>query len=397
MHILLIAPQPFYQERGTPIAVDLLLRVLSERGDTVTVATYHEGADIAYPGVTLQRISAPPLVRHVPPGFSIKKLICDLWLFFKVRALIRRRRPDVIHAVEEAVFMARWWGRRLGIPYVYDMDSSLAGQVLEAKPVLRGLKRFLQALEAAACREALLVLPVCEDLAELARRAGAQRVTLLRDISLLDRWTGGEEPELRSQAPLRGVVFMYVGNLEKYQGLDLLLASWALAAALEQEISLVVIGGTPAQIAHYRRRARELGVGAGVHFLGPRPVNRLAALFRQADVLVSPRTQGSNTPMKIYSYLDSGKPVLATALPTHTQVLTPEIARLAPPTPDAWAEAIVQLARDAELRQRLGAAARREAQAQYSFTAYRATLRAAYAGVDQMVASRVDQSAASRE
>ena len=40
-----------------------------------------------------------------------------------------------------------------------------------------------------------------------------------------------------------------------------------------------------------------------------------------ADVLVSPRLKGLNTPMKIYSYLDSGSAVLATRLRTHTQVL----------------------------------------------------------------------------
>ncbi|MCX6997526.1 MAG: glycosyltransferase family 4 protein [Kiritimatiellaeota bacterium] len=397
MHILLIAPQPFYQERGTPIAVDLVLRVLSERGDTVDVATYHEGADVNYAGVTLQRIAPPLWVRNVPPGFSIKKLICDVWLFFKVRTVLRRRRPDLIHAVEEAVFFARWWGRRLGLPYVYDMDSSLAGQLVEARPALRGLGRVFQRWEAAVCRDALLVLPVCEALAEIARRADAPRVTLLRDISLLDRWTSAVEPELCRQLPLRGVVFMYVGNLEIYQGLDLLLASWAQAAAVEQPMSLVVVGGTPEHIARYRQRAGGLGVGASVYFIGPRPVNRLAALLRQADVLVSPRVQGHNTPMKIYSYLDAGKPVLATDLPTHTQVLTPEIACLAPPEPAAFAAAIVRLARDPELRQRLGAAARSEARAKYSFAAYRETLLAAYAGLDQSVAARVDQRAALRE
>ena len=60
----------------------------------------------------------------------------------------------------------------------------------------------------------------------------------------------------------------------------------------------------------------------------------LASLLAQADVLVSPRTRGNNTPMKIYSYLDAGRAVLATDLPTHTQVLTPECARLAPADPD---------------------------------------------------------------
>ena len=45
MKILLLAPHPYYQERGTPIAVDLLVRVLSERGDQIDLLTYQNLGD----------------------------------------------------------------------------------------------------------------------------------------------------------------------------------------------------------------------------------------------------------------------------------------------------------------------------------------------------------------
>ena len=410
MRILLIAPQPFYQERGTPIAVDLLLRVLSERGDEVHVATFHEGTDVTYPGVTLHRIQPPPLARGVPPGFSLKKIICDAALFFLVNRLVREVRPQVIHAVEESVFFARRLSRKRGIPYVYDMDSSLARQLVESKPALKAFDKFFQGMETAACRDAAHVVPVCDALAEIARAAGAKRVTLLRDISLLGRMTGAAEPDLRASLGLRGPIFMYVGNLEKYQGTDLLLESWAHAQQLsvgaakpcrEHESSqsfatptteadagarsLVIIGGAAAHIAAYRQRAAELGVAESVHFLGPRPVGALASLLAQADVLVSPRTRGNNTPMKIYSYLDAGKAVLATALPTHTQVLTPACARLAAAEPAAFGAAMAELAGDATLRARLGAAAQSEARAKHSFDVFRATLRGIYEELDELV------------
>ena len=70
MRILLLAPHPFYQERGTPIAVDLLLRVLSRRGETVDVLTYAEGAGRIYPGVTIHRIAPLLFTRGTRPGFS---------------------------------------------------------------------------------------------------------------------------------------------------------------------------------------------------------------------------------------------------------------------------------------------------------------------------------------
>lgn len=385
MRILLIAPQPFYQERGTPIAVDLLLRVLSERGDEIHLATFHEGTDVTYPGVALHRIKPPPLARGVPPGFSAKKLICDAALFFLVNRLVREVRPQVTHAVEESVFFARRIWRRSGIPYVYDMDSSLARQLVESKPVLRGLGKFFQGLETRACRDAAYVVPVCDALADIARAGGARRVTLLRDISLLGRSTGAPAPDLRGELKLSGPLFLYVGNLEKYQGVDLLLESWVRATKQQAEMSLVIIGGAAPHIEIYRQRAAELGVAANVHFLGPRPVGALASLLAQADVLVSPRMRGNNTPMKIYSYLDAGKAVLATDLPTHTQVLTPAYAQLVAPEPAAFGTALAGLACDAALRARLGTAAKQEAQAKYSFEVFRTTLRGIYDELDHLV------------
>ena len=90
-------------------------------------------------------------------------------------------------------------------------------------------------------------------------------------------------------------------------------------------------GGHPA-LPEDRRSPRHR---VAVHFLGPRPVQpRCPTSLRQADVLVSPRLKGLNTPMKIYSYLDSGTAVLATRLRTHTQVLDDRTAYLVEPEPE---------------------------------------------------------------
>jgi len=104
----------------------------------------------------------------------------------------------------------------------------------------------------------------------------------------------------------------------------------------------------------------------------------MAALMAEADILVSPRIHGTNTPMKIYSYMASGKAVLATDLPTHTQVLEAETACLAPPDPDAFAAAMTSLIRKPDTRARLGAAARRAVETRYSLDVFRRTLNSLY-------------------
>ncbi len=88
------------------------------------------------------------------------------------------------------------------------------------------------------------------------------------------------------------------------------------------------------------------------------------------DVLVSPRSRGTNTPLKIYSYLHSGKPIVATRLLTHTQVLDDETAVLTEPEPEAFARGILTLVRDGEKRKQLGERARRLSDESYSYERY---------------------------
>jgi glycosyltransferase involved in cell wall biosynthesis len=181
---------------------------------------------------------------------------------------------------------------------------------------------------------------------------------------------------VKTEGNIDGLVLMYVGNLERYQGIDLLLESFALAVTQLDIIQLVIIGGEAPDIEKYRVKSKRLGIESRTHFLGPKPVEQLAEHLAQADILVSPRTKGENTPMKIYPYLHSGKPVLATNLPTHSQILDRSVAMLAEASPKAFSEALVGLAKDENLRKSLGVAGKRLAEEQFSYTAFREKLNA---------------------
>lgn len=185
MDILLLAPQPFYQDRGTPIAVALLLKGLSERGDHVEVLTYHEGKDVYYEHVTLHRICNLRLIRDIPPGFSWKKVVCDLVMFGKAFHLVARHRYDLVHAVEESVFIALLLKWIFKIPYVYDMDSSLAQQMIEKFAFLNHCVVFLKFCERLAVKNATVVIPVCEALAHYIKEHQPNKVEVIPDVSLI--------------------------------------------------------------------------------------------------------------------------------------------------------------------------------------------------------------------
>lgn len=186
MKILMLAPHPFYQPRGTPIAANLVLKVLSERGETVDIIAFPEGTDVSYPNVTLHRTPALGFLKCIRPGFSWKKLVCDGFLLIKALKFAWRDRPDLIHAGEEAVFIALLIHKLFGIPYVYDMDSSLVGQLTDKYPQLSLLTKVLRKLEAIAVRNAKAVIPVCQALATEIVPYQPNKVVVIPDISLLN-------------------------------------------------------------------------------------------------------------------------------------------------------------------------------------------------------------------
>jgi glycosyltransferase involved in cell wall biosynthesis len=161
---------------------------------------------------------------------------------------------------------------------------------------------------------------------------------------------------------------LYTGTFEAYQGLDLLFDAMGLVARSLPDARLLVVGGRPEQVEAARARAAQ--AGAPATFTGYQPAREIPAYVAATDVLASPRTSGTNTPLKIYSYLRAGKPIVATRLLTHTQVLDDEIALLAAPDPESFAAAIRRLLGDAALRERLGSAAAARAATQYSREAY---------------------------
>jgi glycosyltransferase involved in cell wall biosynthesis len=376
VRILVLAPHPFFQARGTPLAVRTVLEFLSSRGHQLDLLTFHEGENVDIPNCRIHRIARPFGIRNIRAGFSLKKVVCDVFMFAKCLRMVRRNHYDLIHAVEESAFIAAAMQNLTGIPYVYDMDSSLAEQLVDAYPALQFAFPALRRCERLAVRQSMGVLTVCAALEDVAQaHAPDKPIGRVEDITLLGQAMAhlgngqSAEPVLPAEVDAKAPVAMYVGNLEPYQGIGLMLEGFRHALSRVPEAHLVIVGGLKEDIAHYRRRAQRLGIVSRVHFLGPKPVASLDALLSRADVLVSPRIRGLNTPMKIYSYLDSGSPVLATRLRTHTQILSDHTAYLVAPDPQALGDGLAVLLKDPALRARLAKQAKAYVQQEFTIEA----------------------------
>ncbi|MDD5195891.1 MAG: glycosyltransferase family 4 protein [Candidatus Omnitrophica bacterium] len=365
MRVLIVAPHPFYQERGTPLAVDMLMRVLCARKESVDVLTYNIGEDRSYPGCSIYRINTPLKFKEIRSGFGLAKVLLDICVFWKLILMLKKRRYDVIHCVEESAFMAWALYPFFRVPYICDKDSIMSMQMAQGFPALRKAESLMGFLEALPLPKSLCVAAVCDEVADWARARGARRVVLLKDAVQGELLQGVAE-DIRSSFGINEKIVMYAGSLEAHQGIDLLLESFRIVAS-QDTAHLVIIGGLPRDIEKYQRRADSLGFGPRVHFLGPRPIVCLIGYLRQADVLVSPRIRGNNTPMKIFSYLYSEVPLCATNIVSHTQVLSPDNSILAAPEKEAFARAIMKILADRQLGARIARNGRQLIDCEYKY------------------------------
>ena len=344
--------------------------------------TYHEGEDVFIPNIIIHRIPSIPGINNIRPGFSYKKILCDIFMFIKAIKLTKIYQFDLIHAVEESVFMALLLRHAKKIPYIYDMDSCLSQQLTDIIRPLRSLKSVMSKFEELAFSNSNGVIAVCKTLEEIAKKfAPTTPLLRLEDISMLaDSTEEGEN--IRKNIEIDQPVIMYVGNLEHYQGIDLLLESFSILLENKPEAILVIIGGSDKDIKYYSSLSTKLGIIKNSRFIGRKPLTQLAYYLAQADILVSPRILGDNTPMKIYSFLDSGKPLLATRLETHTQVLDDSIALLVSPEPRHMAEGFEHLINNPELAAQLALRAKERVANEFSFKAYKKKLTGFYSIVE---------------
>jgi len=378
MKILLIAPHPFFKERGTPIAVRLLAESLCELGNNIDLLTYNEGEDVNIKCLTTYRIPDFPFLHNIVIGFSIKKIIADIFLIFKMFSLLKKNNYDVIHAVEESIFPAAIFNKIFKKKLVYDMDSSMADQLIEKWGSLSKISRFLYSFEKWAAKNSTVVIPVCKYLANKIKEYDKTvRIEILEDIAFDPDYLKNKNENLREFINNDAVLGLYIGNLEHYQGIDLLLEGLSKVKT-DVSYQVALIGGNDESIKFYKEKVKRLSLDRMVLFLGPRSFDQLPFLLEQADILYSPRTKGENTPMKVYSYLASGVPVMATNIGSHTQAMSSKEVKLFDPTPESFAINFQELLENEEERKMLGDAGKLLAEESYSLRSYKKKIKNIY-------------------
>ena len=383
----MIAPEPFFEPRGTPFSEFHRIRALTALGHQVDLVTYPFGQPVSMPGLRVFRSLRPPFVDHVKIGPSLAKIPLDALLTLTAVRRAVSGRYDAIHSHEEGGLIGAVLAALLRVPHLYDMHSSLPQQLSNfAFSRSRVITQVFLAIERFMIRRSRVVIVICPSLEDTVKAIDpGARTVLIENApgSAEDVATPEQAAAVRRSLGIAEAtpVVLYTGTFEAYQGLDMLFDAMAIVRRARPDARLVLAGGRAEQVTRAREQARAAGIEDVTLLAGERPAPEIPAYLLAADLLVSPRSRGTNTPLKIYQYLRSGKAIVATRLLTHTQVLDDDTAILTEATPQAFAGGILAGLTDRDRTARLGRQARELAETKYSYDVYRERTRQACAAL----------------
>lgn len=390
MKTLVIAPQPFFSPRGTPFSVYYRSLISSELGVKMDFLTYGEGQGVDIPNVNIIRIPRFKLLGNVKLGPSLLKLFLDIFIIIKMVWLLLTNKYDVVHAHEEAVFFAWFLKPVFRYKLIYDMHSSLPQQLTNFKfTTSKTIISIFKTLEDRCLHSADAVITICPDLRDYVNTIIKKKEkhflienSIFEDIKL-------KNPIVKSESPIQSEItyelngfnngdedlLVYAGTLEKYQGIDILVKSMKEVLQQSSKVKLLIAGGTPEQVKEFSKLSESLGLNNYIKFTGRVPQKIAKDYTNKADILLSPRSDGTNTPLKIYEQLASGKPLVATKIYSHTQVLTDAVAFLVEPNPGDMAKGILLAIQNKDEAKKKVATAIKLYEDEYSRTVYKSKLK----------------------
>jgi glycosyltransferase involved in cell wall biosynthesis len=268
--------------------------------------------------------------------------------------------------------------RRLGIPLVLEINGDLIEEwehmglhfPLAQRVVIRMLTRMTY-------KYVTRIVSVGETLKRrlLERwRLEAAHITVVTNGADVQRFINmPQNVDVREKYSLpAGLLLAFSGGFQPWHGVDLILEGFRKALDENPDLKLILIGDGPVR-ADSEKIAEQLGLKGRAFFVGKVPHGDVATLLHASEVLIiyhrASAAEIVETPLKLFEYMASGKALIAPDVPNMRRLLVDQqTAVLIPPNnPVALARTIVRLAGDPELRDRLGAAAQKEAIASHTW------------------------------
>ena len=364
MKVLVVAPTPFFSDRGTHIRILEEALALEKRGHEVTIATYHIGQDLPESlgsHIDVRRIRRLLFWYHkLEAGPDWQKIILDLLLIKKVFFLARTKRPDIIHGHLHEGALIAWIVQKLlfwrGIKVVADFHGSLTKEMVSHRYLrASGLEKVFQWIERLIDNMGDAAVTSswnnAEEIGE-ARKGGAVEVLLDGTrLSMFDGLPTKEEIRKEYGVPADAVVVTYTGAFIRNKGIHFFLEALPLISAHAPDAHFV-LSGFPLDLIENEIPG---SVREKVTIISPSPYFDLAKILKMSDIGVDPKEEATREASgKTLQYMGAGLPVACFDTGNNREYLGDGGSYASETTALSLASAIERLVGDASLRLRDG-------------------------------------------
>lgn len=359
-----VAAMPFPSPQGTQASIAAMLEALSDRGDAPELWTYAHGAHTREANYRVRRLWDVPRDRSLRSGPSINKVLLDMQLV--ARLAVGDRGAVVAHHVEAAL-AARLAGRR----YVFFAHTDLERELPLYQPRVpaASLQWVGRTLDSAAAEGAVAVAAISPRLADTLQRKFQRSVSFV-PTPWIPQAPAHADADRRTRARAElGIasdddVMLYAGNLDRYQGWELLIGALRWMRRSDSRVRLLI--ATESATPHAVARAQQAGVGDAIVVTGLADEAARTRCHDAADLCVVPRRAEGGLPIKLLDALARSLPTIAMERATAGLPLTDVVEIVANDSAEAIGRAALDMLRNGQRRQALTAAGSRYLREQHS-------------------------------
>jgi glycosyltransferase involved in cell wall biosynthesis len=393
LRVLVVAPTPFFGDRGCHVRIYEEVRALAARGVECEIVTYPMGNDPA--GLTVRRAPRVPGigVRAVGPGYT--RPIVDATLLATSLSTARRFRPDVIHAhLHEGIAIGTILRRRVGAPLVADLQGSLVGELADHGFLSNGSMSaaLVGRVERWLVRQPDVLLASSNAALRLLESQGVAPRRLVWFPDGADVTQFHPQPVDRALVARFGITgkrtVVFLGLLTPYQGVDLLIDAVPDVVRQVPSAHLLLMGYPDED--RYRAMVAARGLGSSVTLPGRIPYEDAARYLSLGMVAVSPKLSTTEANGKLLNYMACGLATVATDTPVNRELLGEDGVFVPINDAPALAAAMSALLVDDARRARLGHALRRRAETEFSWSALADRLVGVYEAVQGRIPGFLD-------
>lgn len=370
MRIIMIAPTPFFADRGCHTRIYGQISALQRMGYKIKLVTYGLGREID--GVETIRCFNFPWYKKLSAGPSVWKIFLLPFIAFKAKKVIRVYKPDIVYAyLHEGACVAKFCSFFQKEPlYVFDCQGSLSGEIVQHRFVKDGsiLYKLFCWLER-RIDGWFPVVTQSENLYMQLKHMGVPESRIINaldavDTSLFAPCRPDMELVEKYQINVSEPRVLFMGLLEEYQGVDLMFEAFQYVCRQIPKVQFIVIGYP--NIEKYQKLAKDLGIAKNVIFVGKIRFEETPRYLSLASVAVAPKISTSEGDGKIYNYMAMQMGVVCFDRQISREIMgdTGIFAELK--NSGDMADKIMMLLNDRDLTERLGQKARLRAERELS-------------------------------